>query len=165
MILAAIVSSFVAALGGDFTPPKPPKPPKIEVVKAERDFWNEAASKRRREVAALAKALAEARAEIRRLNAPPTRPTTIGGLGRLMAARGYHVSEHPEFGGVSPTAHSPTSLHYSALAVDVNCDGCPGGETAALDKLAADLRTLPGVTELLWLVDDHYDHLHVGMAA
>jgi len=161
-MIAAFAALVVAVFGpGNTAAPRPTLPPPIEAVKAERDFWNAAAKKRRREAKALARALAEARAEIRRLNAPPT---TIVGLGLLMASRGYHVSEHPDFGGVAPV-HSGGSLHYSALAVDVNCDGCPGGEEAALDKLAADLRTLPGVTELLWRVPDHFDHLHVGMAA
>ena len=36
---------------------------------------------------------------------------------------------------------------------------------AKLDALYARLQGMPGIIELLWRVADHFDHLHVAMAA
>jgi Phage tail lysozyme len=79
-------------------------------------------------------------------------------VGLLLQKMGYAVGENPHFGGVQPV-HTDGSYHYSGRALDVNADGAPGGEAAALDKLYAVLSRIPH-SELLWRVADHYDHLH-----
>jgi hypothetical protein len=82
--------------------------------------------------------------------------TGIVAVGLELQAAGYRVAEHPAFGGVHPVHHG--AGHYEGRAIDVNCDGCPGGEPAALDRAAA---TLAGRGLLiLWRTDGHYDHLH-----
>ena len=87
----------------------------------------------------------------------------IVGLGKQLQKQGYAVGEHPAFGGVS-AVHSPNSYHYRGMALDINADTFPGGEMAALDRLYARLKNMPGVVELLWRVADHFDHLHVAMS-
>lgn len=83
----------------------------------------------------------------------------IVGIGRMLQGMGYQVGEHPAFGGVG--RHRSGSLHYSGRALDINADGRPGGEGAWLDRLYAMLRPL-NPTELLWRVEGHHDHLHLG---
>ncbi len=87
----------------------------------------------------------------------------IVALGRRLQGMGYAVSEHPAFGGVHPV-HVPGSAHYAGRALDVNADNFPGGEPAALDRLYAMLQRLPGISQILWRVAGHFDHLHVAMA-
>jgi SLT domain-containing protein len=94
-------------------------------------------------------------------DAPRMAAGGIVGLGRQLLKQGYQVGEHPAFGGVQGS-HAPNSYHYRGMAIDVNHD--QGGEVAALDRLYARLRGMPGVVELLWQVADHYDHLHVAMS-
>lgn len=74
----------------------------------------------------------------------------------------YTVGENPAFGGVQG-GHATNSYHYKGQAIDVNADAAPGGEMGALDSLYKKLQPL-GLTELLWRVADHYDHLHAAMA-
>jgi hypothetical protein len=85
-------------------------------------------------------------------------------LGRNLQRQGYAVSEHPLFPPFNPGAHSPTGYHPKGMAIDVNADAMPGGEKANLDRLAAKLRGMPGVVELLWQVADHFNPLHVAMS-
>lgn len=86
----------------------------------------------------------------------------IIGLGRKLQSEGYQVGEHPAFGGVG--RHAPNSYHYRGQAIDVNADGQGQAfENKRLDSLAARLRGMPGVAELLWRVAGHFDHLHVAM--
>lgn len=87
----------------------------------------------------------------------------IVALGKKLQRQGFQVGEHPAFGGVSPGAHSPTGYHPKGMAIDVNHD--QGNETAALTALYNRLKGMAGVVELLWQVPDHFDHLHVAMAA
>lgn len=90
-----------------------------------------------------------------------TRVGNIVQLGLMLQRMGYQVGEHPRFGGVAPV-HTAGSYHYRGRAIDVNHGG---DEMAALDRIAGPLRRNPAVVELLWRVADHYDHLHVAMAA
>ncbi|QFQ31622.2 transglycosylase SLT domain-containing protein [Janibacter melonis] len=86
----------------------------------------------------------------------------IVALGKRLQGMGYHVSEHPAFGGVAPGAHSATGWHYKAGALDVNADPFNSkfsNEMAALDKLNAMLRRDGWNT--IWRAANHFDHLHV----
>lgn len=83
-------------------------------------------------------------------------------LGRSLQGMGYAVGEHPAFGGVAPV-HSPNSLHYSNRAIDVNADSMAGGEMKNLDRLYGMLKGKAGISELLWRVPNHFNHLHVAM--
>jgi hypothetical protein len=85
----------------------------------------------------------------------------IVAVGRILQAMGYQVGEHPAFGGVGGR-HVPGSYHYRGRAIDVNADGFPGGEAAALDRIFPMLNRIPHA-ELLWRVEDHFDHLHYAM--
>lgn len=64
------------------------------------------------------------------------------------------------------SGHITNSQHYSGMAGDVSYNGGGrfGGEMAALDWLYKVLSRRYGdrLTELLWRVPDHYDHLHYG---
>lgn len=90
-------------------------------------------------------------------------PSTSGGivaLGRWLQSQGFHVSEHPAFGGVRfKHAHYPPHDHYSGGALDVNADGAASGEASRLDWLAPRLRAAGW--RVLWRTTDHFDHLHV----
>lgn len=91
--------------------------------------------------------------------------TGIELLGKILQAGDYQVGEHSKFGGVDAGAHSSGSYHYSDKAIDVNADNS-GNETARLDELYKWLNANKakfGIVELLWQVDDHYDHLHVAI--
>lgn len=81
----------------------------------------------------------------------------IVGLGRLLQAQGFHVSEHPAFGGVLPV-HTKNSKHYVGRAIDVNADSLPGGEAMNLDRIAGMIRALG--YQVIWRAPGHYDHLH-----
>lgn len=83
-------------------------------------------------------------------------------FGRWLQGQGYHVGEHPLFGGVHPGAHLPTSqggLHYVGKAIDVNYDGYgQARENRALDAIiAAAERVNLGY---IWRSSGHYDHAH-----
>lgn len=81
------------------------------------------------------------------------------GFGRELQQRGFSVTEHPAFGGVTAGAHGRSSLHYSGQAIDVNW--APG--TSALEQ-----RMIDGIIGLakeyglrtIWRVADHYNHAH-----
>jgi len=89
-------------------------------------------------------------------------PGGIVSLGKMLQKMGYSVSENPAFGGVNGK-HAPGSYHYKGRALDINADGAPGGEAAALDRLYGMLKVMPGIAELLWRTTGHFDHLHVAM--
>lgn len=77
---------------------------------------------------------------------------------RWLQSKGYHISEHPLFGGVTRGAHVPGSWHYKGQAIDVNADNFRGGEVAAIDRIwrfarAYGLRTI-------WRSPGHWDHAH-----
>lgn len=87
---------------------------------------------------------------------------TLVNFGRWLQQQGYHVGEHPLFGGVHPTAHLPTSrggLHYTGGAIDVNYDGYgQARENQMLDRLmqAANRVNLG----YIWRSAGHYGHAH-----
>jgi hypothetical protein len=93
---------------------------------------------------------------VRRLKAK--RPHSIVGAGRVLQALGYDISEHPRFGGVEPV-HAPNSKHYPpcSCAIDINWRG-GGSERVRLTWASHWLRSRGFF--VLWLVPDHYDHLH-----
>lgn len=99
--------------------------------------------------------------ELRRgIGTPPT--SDIVAVGRRIEAMGYHVSEHPQFGGVRPV-HSRNSYHYVGRAIDVNWYPA-ADEPAKLDQLYAWIRAnVPAYKELLWRTTAHYDHLHLAI--
>jgi TP901 family phage tail tape measure protein len=96
-------------------------------------------------------------------SAPRFQGGGIVGLGRELQRQGYAVGEHPAFGGVGG-GHDPGGYHPRGMAIDVNADNWPMGEPAALDRLYARLKNMPGIVELLWRVAGHFDHLHVAMS-
>jgi Peptidase M15 len=83
-------------------------------------------------------------------------------VGRQLQAMGYHVSEHPQFGGVKPV-HSTNSYHYAGRAIDVNW--YPNqDEPGKLDALHAWIKAnVVGYKELLWRTTGHFDHLHLAI--
>ena len=85
----------------------------------------------------------------------------IVALGHFLEAQSKYVkvSEHPAFGGVTQGAHVANSDHYKGKAIDVNADSAPGGEKAALDKVAKECKAAGYY--VLWQVPDHFDHCHV----
>lgn len=96
-------------------------------------------------------------------NAVPDFSGSIVALGRQLQKMGFHVAEHPAFGGVAPV-HSPNSYHYQGRALDVNYYPA-GNEPGKLDFLYNWIKeNVTGVQELLWRVAGHYGHLHVAMA-
>jgi hypothetical protein len=104
--------------------------------------------------------------ELRRGVNPPQPPSRqysdVVAVGRQIQSMGYHVSEHPEFGGVNPV-HSPKSYHYRGRAIDVNWYPA-SEEPAMLDRLHQWIRAnVRGYRELLWRVKDHFDHLHLAI--
>jgi len=80
---------------------------------------------------------------------------TVGGL------EGYKGT------GQISTGHIENSQHYTGEAGDVSYVGGGrfNGENPALDWLYNKLQKRWGdaLTELLWQVPDHYDHLHYGV--
>lgn len=92
----------------------------------------------------------------------------IGGIieaGRAIQRMGYHVAEHPAFGGVAPV-HVPNSYHYRGQAIDVNWLG--RNEPSRLDFLKSwILRNVQRnlIRELIWRAPGHWGHLHLAMAA
>lgn len=87
----------------------------------------------------------------------------IVALGRFLASHSYAVGEHPLFGGVCDGCHTEGSWHYRNGAIDVNADGAPGGEMAALDRIAGSIQTAG--YNVVWRVEDHFDHLHADIGA
>jgi hypothetical protein len=83
-------------------------------------------------------------------------------IGRWLQSLGFHVAEHPQFGGVSPGSHTAGSFHYSGRAIDVNWP-VPSQEPAMLDRIMPLLRALNPL-ELLWRTAGHFDHLHLALA-
>lgn len=85
-------------------------------------------------------------------------------VGRRIQQMGYSVGEHPMFGGVHPVHTWPNSYHYKGRAVDINWYPREQ-EPQKLDWLFNWIKkNVFPIAELLWRVDDHYDHLHLAMA-
>lgn len=83
-------------------------------------------------------------------------------LGRELQGLGYDVSENPLFGGVSPTAHTKGSKHYTARgdALDINFDG--HGQAFEDSKLNAVVPMAKALgLRVIWQYSGHYNHLHV----
>lgn len=84
-------------------------------------------------------------------------------LGNALKGMKVQISEHPAFGGVSPTAHGKNSAHYDGNAIDINA---PGGIVEAqdpiwgarFDELAKQIQAA-GYT-VLWRTKGHQDHIH-----
>jgi hypothetical protein len=89
------------------------------------------------------------------------KPLDIVALGVFLQSLGFHVSEHPAFGGVCYTCHVTNSWHYRNGAIDVNY--YLGDEMAAIDAIVGHIRALG--YHVLWRVEDHFDHLHVDIGA
>lgn len=84
-------------------------------------------------------------------------------LGKWIQSKGFHVSEHPAFGGVRGK-HAPRSYHYSGRALDVNYYPARF-EPQRLDALRDELlATGTAFKELLWRTKGHYNHMHVALA-
>ncbi|WP_336922372.1 phage tail tape measure protein [Aquipuribacter sp. SD81] len=91
-------------------------------------------------------------------------------IGKWLQSKGARVSGHPAFGGVTPGAHSPTSLHYRNRAIDVNYG--PGGANSIENAFVRGI--LPTVLKMASFRQvyyreiggrtDHDDHLHLGLA-
>jgi hypothetical protein len=84
-------------------------------------------------------------------------------FGHQLQEEGFQVGENAALGD-PPAAgvHVNGSWHYrcgGSGALDVNCDGCPGGEPAVLSPLADRARSLG--FNVLWQVAGHFDHVHV----
>lgn len=104
--------------------------------------------------------------ELQRGVNPPLPPSKqysdIVAIGRQLQAMGYHVSEHPQFGGVNPV-HTQKSYHYRGRAIDVNWYPSTD-EPAMLDRLHDWIKANVGTyRELLWRTKGHYDHLHLAL--
>jgi hypothetical protein len=90
------------------------------------------------------------------------RYSDVVAVGRQLQAMGYHVSEHPQFGGVKPV-HSTNSYHYAGRAIDVNWYP-KEDEPAKLDALHAWIKAnVVAYKELLWRTTNHFDHLHLAI--
>jgi hypothetical protein len=90
------------------------------------------------------------------------KPLDIVALGTFLQSLGFHVAEHPAFGGVCTNGcHVENSWHYRNGAIDVNFYG--GDEKAAIDAVVGQIAALG--YHVLWQVEDHYDHLHVDIGA
>lgn len=97
----------------------------------------------------------------------PGNVSGLVGLGKALQGSGFHVGEHPAFGGVAPV-HSPNSWHYQGRALDINWPG--PNERQMLNELAKDIQNRfgPRIKELYYPGHDPYgghdSHLHVAMA-
>lgn len=84
---------------------------------------------------------------------------------KIVAGRGYHVGEHPAYGGVDESVHRAGSWHGDGLAADINWRGT-GSERTRLLKLIPLAESYglaltfarDGVTGS---AANHRDHLHV----
>lgn len=94
------------------------------------------------------------------LNAGGGTKEALISFGRWLVGKGYAVSEHPAFGGVTPGGHTDGSLHYTGDAIDINHgSGTSAKEQGYLrdvldDAHGAGLRTI-------FMAPGHYNHLHV----
>lgn len=80
-------------------------------------------------------------------------------LGHILQSRGFTISEHPAFGGVCASCHSPTGLHYQSGAIDVNYDGHVQSEYSKVTSVLSLVRNFG--LNVMWQVPNHYDHLHI----
>ena len=83
------------------------------------------------------------------------------------AERGYHVGEHPAYGGVHPV-HTKGSWHYDGLAADINWTGT--GERAKLLELiplaeAYGLGLIFARDGIVGAAVNHQGHLHVDVGS
>jgi hypothetical protein len=90
------------------------------------------------------------------------KPLDIVAVGVFLQSLGFHVAEHPAFGGVCTNGcHVENSWHYRNGAIDINFYG--GDEKAAIEAVVGQIAALG--YHVLWQVEDHYDHLHVDIGA
>ena len=85
-------------------------------------------------------------------------------LGRFLLDHGIAADENRQLGGDPPLPgeHSATGWHYAcggSGAIDINADGAPGGEKAALDAIEGPIAELGFY--VIWQREGHYDHMHV----
>jgi hypothetical protein len=85
-------------------------------------------------------------------------------FGRWLQVRGYDVSEHPAFGGVTKGGHVSNSQHYRASAIDVNHGaGTSTREQNYLRQIIPEghRRGLRSI----FMTAGHYDHAHFDLGA
>src|SRR5690606_8311962 len=96
-----------------------------------------------------------------------TKEASLINFGRWLQGQGYHVGEHPSFGGVMAGAHLSTArggLHYVGKAIDVNYDGLgQQRENSALDAIIKAAERLG--LGYIWRSANHYDHAHFDVSA
>jgi hypothetical protein len=91
-----------------------------------------------------------------------TKPGLVN-YGRWLQVRGYQVSEHPAFGGVTG-GHVKGSQHYRASAIDVNHGaGTSAREQAFLRRVIPEAHRRGFRTIFMDPRLGHYDHLHVDL--
>jgi hypothetical protein len=79
---------------------------------------------------------------------------------KSLQRRGYRVSEHPSFGGVTMGAHTKNSAHYSGRAFDLNrYPGTSGREQRAIDKIIGEAARYG--LKSIWRAPNHYNHAHI----
>lgn len=87
----------------------------------------------------------------------------IVALGKQLQSQGIKVTEHPDFGGVTPGVHKGRG-HAENRAIDVNVvSGRDVDDPVAAEKLdgiAAQLSSNPNF-KVLWRTNGHYDHMHI----
>lgn len=93
--------------------------------------------------------------------------TPTSSLDRFMAwakAAGYHVGEHPAYGGVTPAVHTAGSWHNDGLAADVNKNG-PRERTDLIHAMTVatsfGLAAIFARDGVVGVARNHQGHLHV----
>lgn len=83
---------------------------------------------------------------------------------RWASAAGYHVGEHPAYGGVTQGVHTAGSWHYDSLACDVNMNG-PLERSELIHAMAVATSFGLGVIfardGVTGVARNHQGHLHV----
>jgi hypothetical protein len=80
-------------------------------------------------------------------------------FGKFLQSRGFRVSEHGAFGGVTQGAHVRGSDHYKNQAIDVNfAPGTSSKEQKAIDAIMKYARQY-GMSSI-WRAPGHYNHAH-----
>lgn len=81
---------------------------------------------------------------------------------------GYHVGEHPDWGGIHPTAHNPTGFHHwptwsGGAAADITWPGPHDEEMRRRLDIACREAALRGLG-FIWRSANHWTHMHVDIA-